>query len=119
GGTPSRPGAAALAIAVFSHPGVDPTRVYEGPATRAFGLLFGAGLAMVWPSRRLTVKASPVARRLLDGVGTAGLVVIALLIWLTTQYSPFLYRGGMVVLSVATMMTIIALVHPSTRLGHA
>jgi hypothetical protein len=74
---------------------------------------------LVWPSRRLTAQVSPAARRLLDGVGTAGLVVIALLIWLTTQYSPFLYRGGMVLLSVATMMTISALVHPATRLGEA
>jgi hypothetical protein len=93
--------------------------VYDGTDTRAFALLFGAALAMVWPSRRLTVRASPMARRLLDGLGTAGLIIIALLIWLTTQYSPFLYRGGMVLLSVATMMTISALVHPATRLGHA
>jgi peptidoglycan/LPS O-acetylase OafA/YrhL len=112
-------GISAVAMALLYHPGTDPTRVYEGTDTRAFGLLFGAALAMVWPSRRLTAKASPVARRLLDGIGTAGLVVIALLVWLTTQYSPFLYRGGVVLLSVATMMTLSALVHPSTRLGHA
>jgi peptidoglycan/LPS O-acetylase OafA/YrhL len=112
-------GMSAVAMAVLYQPGVDPTRVYDGTDTRAFALLFGAALAMVWPSRRLTVRASPVARRLLDGVGTAGLVIIALLIWLTTQYSPFLYRGGMVLLSIATMMTISALVHPATRLGHA
>ena len=34
------------------HPGYDPTRVYEGSDTRACGLLIGAALAMVWPSRR-------------------------------------------------------------------
>jgi peptidoglycan/LPS O-acetylase OafA/YrhL len=112
-------GISALAMALLYQPGVDPTRVYDGTDTRAFALLFGAGLAMVWPSRRLTVQASPVARRLLDGAGTAGLIIIALLIWLTTQYSPFLYQGGMVLLSVATMLTISALVHPATRLGRA
>jgi peptidoglycan/LPS O-acetylase OafA/YrhL len=112
-------GISAVAMAVLYQPGVDPTRVYDGTDTRAFALLFGAGLAMVWPSRRLTVRVNPVARRLLDGVGTAGLIIIALLIWLTTQYSAFLYRGGMVLLSLATMMTISALVHPATRLGHA
>jgi hypothetical protein len=112
-------GISALAMAVIYQPGMDPTRAYEGTDTRAFGLLFGAALAMVWPSRRLTAKVSPVARQVLDGMGTAGLVVIALLIWLATQYSPFLYRGGMVLLSIATVMTISALVHPSTRLGHA
>ncbi len=112
-------GISALAMALLYQPGVDPTRVYDGTDTRAFALLFGAALAMVWPSRRLTLGATPVARRLLDGAGTAGLIIIALLIWLTTQYSPFLYRGGMVLLSVATMLTISALVHPAARLGHA
>jgi peptidoglycan/LPS O-acetylase OafA/YrhL len=112
-------GISAVAMAVLYQPGVDPTRVYDGTDTRAFALLFGAALAMVWPSRRLTARVNPVARRLLDGVGTAGLIIIALLIWLTTQYSPFLYRGGMVLLSVATMLTISALVHPATRLGRA
>jgi peptidoglycan/LPS O-acetylase OafA/YrhL len=112
-------GLSALAMAVLYQPGVDPTRVYDGTDTRAFALLFGAALAMVWPSRRLTAHASQIARRLLDGIGVAGLVIVALLIVLTTQYSPFLYRGGIVLLSVATMMTISALVHPATRLGRA
>ena len=39
-------------MAVLYHPGYDPTRVYEGTDTRAFGLLIGAAVAMVWPTRR-------------------------------------------------------------------
>ena len=39
-------------MAVLYHPGFDSTRVYDGTDTRAFGLLIGAALAMVWPSRR-------------------------------------------------------------------
>ena len=41
-----------IAMAVLYHPGFDPSRVYDGTDTRAFGLLIGAALAMVWPSRR-------------------------------------------------------------------
>src|SRR5215212_10403865 len=44
----------AAAMALIYQPGVDPTRVYEGTDTRAFGLLIGAALAMVWPSRHLS-----------------------------------------------------------------
>src|ERR671938_169085 len=85
----------ATAMALLYQPGVDPTRVYEGTDTRAFGLLVGAALAMVWPSHRL---GEELARRhrhfrrrlLLDVVGVVGLVVIALLIWQTNQYSAFL-----------------------------
>jgi peptidoglycan/LPS O-acetylase OafA/YrhL len=109
----------ATAMALLYQPGVDPTRVYEGTDTRAFGLLVGAALAMVWPSRRLRADLALRRRLLLDGVGVVGLAVIALLIWQTNQYSPFLYRGGIVLLSVATVLVVAALAHPASWLGPA
>jgi peptidoglycan/LPS O-acetylase OafA/YrhL len=109
----------AAAMWLIYQPGVDPTRVYEGTDTRAFGLLIGAVLAMVWPSRRLGADLARRWRILLDGVGTVGLVVIALLIWRTNEFSPSLYHGGIVLLSVATAATVAALVHPASLLGVA
>ena len=44
--------ASAIEMALLYHPGYDPTRVYEGTDTRAFGLLIGAAVAMVYPTRR-------------------------------------------------------------------
>ena len=41
-------------------------------------------------------------RWLLDAAGIAGLAVIGLLVWRTNQYSDFMFRGGLVLLSVAT-----------------
>ncbi len=111
--------ASAILMAVLYHPGFDSTRVYDGTDTRAFGLLFGAALAMVWPSRHLSANISAGARRILDGLGIAGLIVIAILIWRTNDFSPFLYQGGMVLLTVATVFVIAAVVHPATRLGPA
>ena len=58
-------------MAVLYHPSLDPSRVYYGTDTRAGGLLFGAALAMVWPSRRLSRRITPQARNVLDGVGVA------------------------------------------------
>ena len=52
-------------------------------------------------------------------MGVAGLVVIALLIWRTSEYSPFLYHGGIVLLSVGTVATVAALAHPASLLGVA
>src|ERR671910_92730 len=101
-------------------PGVDPTRVYEGTDTRAFGLLIGAALAMVWPSREL--RADRIKHRdrlLIDGAAVVGLVVIGILIWRTSEYSPLLYNGGIVLLSVATALVLTALVHPASWLGVA
>ena len=110
----------AAAMALIYQPGVDPTRVYEGTDTRAFGLLVGAALAMVWPSRELLADRITLRRRLLlDGVGVAGLVIIGFLILRTNEYSPFPYKGGIVLLSVATVLTVTALVHPASWLGVA
>jgi peptidoglycan/LPS O-acetylase OafA/YrhL len=108
---------AAVALALY-HPGLDPTRTYEGTDTRAFGLLIGAALAMVWPSRRPAPSART-ARVLVDLGGAAGLAVIALMIWRTGQYSPFIYRGGLVVLSVATAAVLAAAACPGAWTGRA
>jgi peptidoglycan/LPS O-acetylase OafA/YrhL len=110
----------AVAMALIYQPGVDPTRVYEGTDTRAFGLLIGAALAMVWPSRELRAdRINHRGRLFLNGIGVVGLVVIALLILRTSEYSPFLYKGGIVLLSVATGLVLTALVHPASWLGVA
>jgi peptidoglycan/LPS O-acetylase OafA/YrhL len=116
----------ATAMALLYQPGSDPTRVYEGTDTRAFGLLVGAALAMVWPSHRLRadlalrprqLRRERALSQLLDGAGVVGLVVIAFLICGTNQYSTFLYYGGIVLLSVATVLVVAALAHPASQLG--
>jgi peptidoglycan/LPS O-acetylase OafA/YrhL len=107
----------AIEMAVLYHPSFDPSRIYDGTDTRAFGLLFGAALAMVWPSRGLRADVSPAARRFIDGMGAVGLLGIALLIWRTNEYSAFLYRGGMVFLSLATCLVVAAVAHPGGRIG--
>jgi peptidoglycan/LPS O-acetylase OafA/YrhL len=107
----------ALEMGLLYHPSFDPSRIYDGTDTRAFGLLFGAALAMVWPSRGLRADISPAARRFIDGMGVLGLLAIVLLIWRTNEYSPFLYRGGMVLLSLATCLVVAAVAHPAARIG--
>jgi peptidoglycan/LPS O-acetylase OafA/YrhL len=123
-------------LALAYHPGLDPTRAYEGTDTRAGGLLVGAALALAWPTRRarpgraataaggdpaaaatIPNGSSRVATVLFDGTGAVGLAVIGVMIWRSGEYSPFLYQGGLVLLSVATAMVIAAVVHPGTRLG--
>jgi peptidoglycan/LPS O-acetylase OafA/YrhL len=105
-------------MAVLYHPGFDPTRVYEGTGTRAFGLLFGAALAMVWPTRR-KAPLPGAAKWPLEAGGVAGLAVIGLLVWRTNQYSPFMFRGGLVLLSLATVLVVAAVAAPGSLLGRA
>jgi peptidoglycan/LPS O-acetylase OafA/YrhL len=105
--------ASAVAAVLLYQPGFDATRIYEGTDTRASGLLIGAALAMLWPSSRAGVAGKP-AQRLLDWPSFAGLAIIGLMIWRVGQYSPFLYRGGLVVLSLATAAVVAAAACPGT-----
>jgi peptidoglycan/LPS O-acetylase OafA/YrhL len=109
--------ASAWAMAALFLPGSDPTRVYEGTDTRAFQLLIGASLAIVWPSRGLTEPLSALRRWSLDALGGLGLAVIVVMVMETNEYETFLYRGGMVILSLATVAVIAALAHPAALLG--
>jgi peptidoglycan/LPS O-acetylase OafA/YrhL len=127
-----------VALALLYHPGVDPTRAYEGTDTRAGGLLLGAALAMVLPTRRtgrtgaanatggdpVTVTHAPNGTRRLvrltfDLAGLAGLAGIALLIWRTNEYSAVMFRGGMELLSLCTALVIAAVVMPGTLTARA
>ena len=110
--------ASSILMAILYHPSLDPSRIYYGTDTRAGGLLFGAALAMVWPSRRLSRRITLGARNTLDGLGVLGLLIIAIMIWRTGQYSSFLYQGGFVVLSLATVLVLAPLAHPACRLGN-
>lgn len=111
--------ASALLMAVLYQPGPDPSRVYYGTDTRAFELLFGAALAAVWPSRRLRSNITPEARRTIDRAGAIGLTVLVLMLCSLDEFSPFLYRGGFLLLSLATVLVLAAVVHPASRLGPA
>jgi peptidoglycan/LPS O-acetylase OafA/YrhL len=106
-----------IEMAILYHPSLDPSRIYYGTDTRAGGLLFGCALAMVWPSRRLSRRIAPQARNTLDGLGALGLLIIALMIWQVGEFDRFLYQGGFVLLSLATVMVLMPLTHPACRLG--
>ncbi|MED1024536.1 acetyltransferase, partial [Bacillus mycoides] len=75
--------ASALAMAILYEPGTDPSRIYYGTDTRAFSLLIGAALALLWPSNRLANKIIPKARLILDVVGGTALIIILLMFWKT------------------------------------
>ncbi len=112
----------AVAMVLLYQPGMDPTRVYEGTDTRAFGLLIGAMLALAWPSG--SKRGAHTAPRmwpgfLLDVVGLAGLAGIGIMIWKVGEYSAFAYRGGLVLLSVATVAVVAATAYPASTVGAA
>jgi peptidoglycan/LPS O-acetylase OafA/YrhL len=105
-----------MGLLYAASPNGDPTRVYDGTDTRAFALLIGAALAFGLPRNRAFAPISAGAARVLNLVGVAALVGIFLMFWHTNQYEPFLYQGGMVLLSLLTALVIGVTIHPGSQL---
>ncbi len=94
------------------------TRAYEGTDARAASLLVGALAAMALPFDRVP-SLSRRFRIGLDVVGVLGLAGVLAIIARTDEYSPFLYRGGEIVLATATAALAIAAAHPGTFIARA
>jgi peptidoglycan/LPS O-acetylase OafA/YrhL/FtsZ-interacting cell division protein YlmF len=109
--------ASAAAMTLLYEPGTDPSRVYYGTDTRIFSLLLGASLAVIWPSRKLSTNLPSDIRWKLDFVGLFALGFIFYMFWSTDQYQDFLYQGGMVAMSVASLLVVAVIVHPSSKLN--
>ena len=95
--------ASALWMGVLYQPGADPTRVYYGSDTHSFGLFAGAALALLLRRPSGQRNELPRARPWL-GVA-AVLVIIAGALWLPED-GTVTFRGGLVVVSLATAVAI-------------
>jgi peptidoglycan/LPS O-acetylase OafA/YrhL len=121
----------AVLMAVLVVPGEDPTRVYYGTDTHAFGLMGGAALALARESapavaggsrhgtgrsrgREIWSSAPGAARTV---VGTVGLVMLVLLMLTLRDTATVAYRGGILLASLCTAVVIAAVAGPPTALG--
>jgi peptidoglycan/LPS O-acetylase OafA/YrhL len=106
-------------MSILALPGYDNTRVYEGTDTRVGELLVGAALALVYRPSRLRVPHRWGARLGIDAIGLAALAVLGWLVVSTTFYSMSLYRGGLLLLALATSALVAVVSHPASLLGRA
>ncbi len=95
----------------------DPSRVYYGTDTRAFTMLIGAVLAMVWAPWRLQEKTTRGGRLVLDGLGLVGLLGLLWMFLNVNEFSNGLYRGGFLLCSILSALVIAVTVHPAADLG--
>ena len=88
-------------------PSFDPSRIYFGTDTRAFELLVGSGagdgVAEPPPARGTSRRGRRRDARLPGGACGCGGDVVAVL-GVTNQYSAFIYRGGLALLTLACVM---------------
>ena len=93
-----------LMIVLFD-PQQDASRVYYGTDTRAFSLLFGALLAILWEYRMVPRRLSASVNMVLGSVSFAVLLVMTIAI---NGSSNFWYRGGQFVGTILTVLVIYA-----------
>ena len=106
---------AALMWILYNPNGGDPSRVYYGTDTRAFLLLMGILLALVWPWIQRLRQAVP----LLELLGVAALVGTVLLFRQMQEFNPTLYRGGDLAAAFCFVVLLAAVAHPRTGIGEA
>ena len=109
--------ASVLAMALLYAPGDDPSRVYYGTDTRAFSLLIGALLAIVWRGLKLPDSLHGKQKLALDGTGIISLFIVLYMIARASQYQDFLYPKGLLLYSVVTACLVAVLAHPASCLG--
>ncbi len=103
--------------------------LYLGTISRAGGLMLGASLAMVWRPMALLRGPMRSKHRVLDIIGLAGLGLLVFMAWrihladpaltmLTgSRFDPWLFRGGLFVVGLGTVMMIAAVSHRMSMLG--
>lgn len=104
-------------MAFLFTPDQDPSRVYYGTDTRAFSLLIGAALAIVWPSRKLTPNVTDELKKVLNITGVVAFVCMVLFIVFMKEDGTFLYYGGMYLASAVVAVLIAVIVHPASFVG--
>lgn len=104
---------------------LDPTRVYYGTDTHAFGLLIGAGLAFVlttasnsadtdsWPADRGPLKS----RVSMTLVGVAAFFGLLFLVFTMGDTAPVTYRGGLLAASILTAIVLLVCVRGDNALA--
>ena len=101
--------------------------LYLSTPTRATGLLLGAALALVW--RPYALLRGPMKRKgpMMDPVAMIGLVLLGFLLWKVhivhlvgedgLHADPWLFRGGLFLTGLATVMVISAVAHQKAWTG--
>jgi peptidoglycan/LPS O-acetylase OafA/YrhL len=107
--------ASAALMWILYNPGADPSRVYYGTDTRAFLLLMGILLALVWPWIERLRQAVP----LLELLGVSALVGAVLLFLRMHEFNPTLFRGGDLAAAFCFAVLVAAVAHPRTGIGEA
>jgi peptidoglycan/LPS O-acetylase OafA/YrhL len=107
----------ALAMALLYTWGVKDSNLYYATPTRLSGLLLGSALAFFWTPRRVRGTTGRYARIVLDLGGVLGLYLLWWSFRGTHDYDAIAFRGGFLIVDIATLLVICAVVHPRSDMN--
>ena len=95
----------------------DPSRAYFGTDSHAMGLLIGAALATFWRPGRLARKVPRGGAAIWTITGIGSLAVVIWFFAYVGEFTPWLYRGGFLIIALVTAVLIAVATHPAVRFG--
>jgi len=108
----------AMLMGILYKPGMDPSRVYYGTDTRAFELLMGCFMAIIFPMKKfLSQKATVRKVKTLNITSMITFAVFILSVIFMNEYQTFLYRGGMLLLSLNAAILTACICNPNSYLS--
>lgn len=116
-------------LSLVGHPVLRLDYLFLGTVSRAGGLLIGAALAMFWRPWERQRAGRPNLRRGVDVVGLGGIAALAAIMWKFRDVIEgdaaggirgydLLYRGGFLLVGVASIAVIAAAVYPGQGFTH-
>ncbi|MBS7576245.1 MULTISPECIES: acyltransferase family protein [unclassified Enterococcus] len=109
--------ASAVWMAILFSPNADPSRVYYGTDTRIFSILIGVAFAFIMPSNRMKQELVPRAKRTLNHIGLGALAILLFLFFFLNDKTPFIYYGGMWLVSLISIILVLVCAHPGSSLN--
>ena len=104
-------------MVVLFTPGTDPSRVYFGSDPRAFTILIGVAVGLVWKPWRFTWDR-PVGIAM-DILAVLGLAMIAVIMVIGRHWSDWMYPWGLLGISAAAIVVVSFVVRPGSLVGRA
>jgi len=95
----------------------DPSRVYFGTDTHLMSLLLGCAAAALWKPETYRAKLTPDRGTLLSLTGWLSVAFIVYCFTQVGELTPWLYRGGFLLLALATSIATLLATHPALRFG--
>lgn len=102
-------------MVVLYTPGSDPSRVYFGSDPRAFTILIGVAVGLIWKPWRYSWDAP--FGRVMDAIAVLGLAMIVLIMAIGRHWSEWMYPWGLLATSLAAIVLVSFVIRPGSVVG--